>query len=46
MDTAQKAADAWLEAFNTITEARKTLLEGGSLIDQLAGDPKKIQELF
>ena len=43
---AQDAVNAWLSAFNTIAEARKTLLEGGSLIDQLAGDPKKIQELF
>lgn len=43
---AQDAVNAWLSAFNTIAEARKTLLEGESLIDQLAGDPKKIQELF
>ena len=43
---AQEAVDAWVSAFDTIAEARKTLLEGGSLIDQLAGDPKKIQEVF
>lgn len=45
-EKAQDAVDAWVSAFDTIAEARKILLEGGSLIDQLAGDPQKIQELF
>ena len=39
---AQEAADAWLDAFNKIKNARKTLIEGGSLMEDIAGDPETL----
>lgn len=42
IEAAQTAADAWLNAFQQIAEARKILLSGGSLLEQIAGDPAKI----
>ena len=42
IEAAQTAADAWLNAFQQIAEARKTLLSGGSLLEQIAGDPAQI----
>lgn len=42
IEAAQTAADAWLNAFEQIAEARKILLSGGSLLEQIAGDPAKI----
>ena len=46
IDAAQKAADAWLSAFNTIKNARQTLLSGGNILDQIAGDPDAIFSLM
>ena len=39
---AQEAADAWLDIFNKIKDARKTLIEGGSLMENIAGDPETL----
>lgn len=46
IDAAQKAADAWLQAFNTIKNARETLLSGGDILDQIAGDPEAFMDLM
>lgn len=46
IDAAQKAADAWLNAFNTIKSARQTLLSGGNILDQIAGNPDAIFDLM
>lgn len=42
IEAAQTAADAWLDAFNQIAEAREILLSGGSLLEKIAGDPAQI----
>lgn len=41
-EEAQNAVDAWAKAFKQIADARKTLIEGGSLLDQIAGDPETL----
>lgn len=41
-EEAQNAVDAWANAFKQIADARKTLIEGGSLLDQIAGDPETL----
>lgn len=46
IDAAQAAADAWLTAFNTIKDARQTLLSGGNILDQIAGDPQAFMDLM
>lgn len=46
VDAAQKAAQVWLDAFNTIKDARQSLLSGESILDQIAGDPKAIYQLM
>lgn len=42
IDAAQDAVDAWVDAFNKIADARQTLLEGGSLLKNIAGSPETI----
>lgn len=42
MDEAQSAADAWMDAFEQIAEARQKLFKGESLLDDIAGDPAKL----
>lgn len=46
INAAKAAADAWKQAFTDIAAARKTLLEGESLVNSLAGDPEKLLRLF
>lgn len=46
INAAKAAADAWKQAFTDIATARKTLLEGESLVNSLAGDPEKLLRLF
>lgn len=41
-EEAQNAVDAWANAFKQIADARKTLIAGGSLLDQIAGDPETL----
>lgn len=41
-EEAQNAVDAWAKAFKQIADARKTLIEGGSLLDQIAGNPETL----
>lgn len=42
---AQEAVEVWRQAFDSIAEARKILLEGGSLVDML-GDPEEFQRIY
>ena len=41
---AEAAVDAWIKAFNDISNAKQKLLSGGNLIEEIAGDPAKLIE--
>lgn len=42
IEQARSAADAWLDAFNTINDAKLKLLSGESILEMIAGDPQAI----
>ena len=42
IEQARSAADAWLDAFNTINNAKLKLLSGESILEMIAGDPQAI----
>lgn len=46
VEAAEEAAQAWLNAFNTIKDAREKLINGGNLLEDIAGDPEKFLELL
>lgn len=41
---AEAAVDAWIKAFNDISNAKQKLLSGKNLIEDIAGDPTKLIE--
>lgn len=41
---AEAAVNAWIKAFNDISNAKQKLLSGGNLIEDIAGDPAKLIE--
>jgi hypothetical protein len=41
-EKAQDAVDAWQEAFDKIAAAKEKLASGGSLLEDIAGDPEAL----
>lgn len=44
-DRAEEAAAAWIQAFKDISDAKQKLLSGGSLVEDIAGNPEKLIQL-
>lgn len=42
---AEEAAAAWIQAFKNISDAKQKLLSGGSLVEDIAGNPEKLIQL-
>lgn len=42
---AEEAAAAWIQAFKDISDAKQKLLSGGSLVEDIAGNPEKLIQL-
>jgi len=42
---AETATEAWLSAFEAIANARATLMQGGNLLETLAGNPETLLQL-
>ena len=43
-ERAKEAAEAWIQTFQNISDAKQKLLSGGNLIEDIAGDPSKLIE--
>ena len=46
IEEAEKATQAWLNAFDAINKAKRTLMSGGNLAEQIAGNPEEFMRLM